>query len=227
MNEFVWDLTYPEVEKPEAVHVWGFIGGYKAVPGSYQVRLTAGEESTTRSFRVLKDPRRAELTQEDLEAQFEISSRLHDHLNAIYSAVEEIRSVRDQIDAVLERAKTALEEGAGLKDLADAIREELTALEDELIQSKNESHQDALNYPPKLDAQFANLYGHVAAPDARPTTTAYERFDDLVAQWQSLTSSLDKVLQTDVREFSLALEERGIPRIITGTAFGSGSENRP
>ncbi len=213
MNEFVWDLAYPEVEKPEAVHVWGFIGGYKAVPGSYQVRLTAGEESATRTFRVLKDPRLVELTQEDLEAQFDLASRIHDHLNAIYSAVEEIQSVRDQIAAVLERAKTALEEGAGLDDLTDGIGEELTAVENELMQGKNESQQDALNYPPKLDAQFANLYGHVALPDARPTTTAYERFDDLVAQWQGLKSRLDKVLQTDVRELSQALEERGIPLI--------------
>ena len=44
-----------------------------AAPGTYQVRLTVGEQSQTVSFDLVKDPR-VDATQEDFDAQFELAS---------------------------------------------------------------------------------------------------------------------------------------------------------
>ena len=50
------------------------------------------------------------------------------------------------------------------------------------MQTKNESGQDPLNYPPKLDNQLAYLYGYVGFSDGSPTSGALTRYADLEAE---------------------------------------------
>src|SRR5438045_4688431 len=39
MNQFVWDMQYPEAEKIEGMILWNRIGGLKAAPGKYYARI--------------------------------------------------------------------------------------------------------------------------------------------------------------------------------------------
>jgi hypothetical protein len=77
MNRFVWDLRYPVVDiVPDAI-VWGFTGGPRAAPGTYQVKLESGDWSQTQSFRVLKDPR-IPATQAELDEQLDLLLEMRD-----------------------------------------------------------------------------------------------------------------------------------------------------
>jgi hypothetical protein len=70
------------------------------------------------------------------------------------------------------------------------------------MQTKNESHQDPLNYPPQLDNQYAYLYGNVAGPKGPPTESARTRFEDLNEQWREHRRRLQSILDTDVKQFN-------------------------
>jgi hypothetical protein len=59
------------------------------------------------------------------------------------------------------------------------VLSDLEALEAELIQTKSESGQDPINYPPMLDDQIAYLYSIVNGQDDRPTEGAYQRYEDV------------------------------------------------
>src|SRR5205807_9947768 len=74
MNRFIWDYRYPKPVKIESgsrgsrEEALENIGGPRAVPGTYQVRLSAGDSVQTETFRLLPDPR-LPATSEDLKAQ--------------------------------------------------------------------------------------------------------------------------------------------------------------
>ena len=222
MNRLAWDLTYAGPDTLGGIEISGFAGGVKAPPGTYQVRLTLGDEAQTRSFNVLEDPRLAGIvTQADYEEQFSLSIAVRDTISQIYDAIREVRAVSEQLKAIGERA-----EKAGFPDeikaRADSIAGQLAAVEGELRQTKNESGQDMLRFAPKLDTQFLTLYSYVTGvdnysfggPEGKPTEGAYTMFADLNAEWGELRSSLQAILDTDVAGFNASLQSQGVPAII-------------
>ncbi|MEK6253735.1 MAG: hypothetical protein N2B05_03465, partial [Gemmatimonadales bacterium] len=90
----------------------------------------------------------------------------------------------------------------------------LTQIENDLVQSKNESGQDPLNFPPKIDNQLAYLYGYVGFSDGSPTAGALARYADLVAELDSYLGELEEVLAGPVTDFNEILRARGAPAVI-------------
>lgn len=217
LNRFVWDLEYPGPDLAEgAVMSLGYTGGALAPPGPYQVRLSVGDWSETRSFELLPDPR-IPIPAEDYAAQFDLVIRVRDRLTDAHEAVTELRSIRDQVDQVAKRVR----EGrfpAGLKsdveEAADSLERALTAVEDELIQSRQESGQDPLNFPSMIDDQLAYLYGHVNEAIGRPTRGSYERFEDLDAELTPILAEVRALLDGAIADFNRLLEEGGVGPII-------------
>ena len=91
LNRFVWDLRYPGAEVVEN----GKLSrrntlGPKAVPGTYKLRLTAGEWSQTQTFEVLKDPR-LDTTLADYRQQFDLLTQIRSKISELHHAVSQTR----------------------------------------------------------------------------------------------------------------------------------------
>ncbi|MEJ2319730.1 MAG: glycosyl hydrolase [Gemmatimonadales bacterium] len=212
LNRANWNLRHEAPEIVEDAVYFGPTFGPMVAPGRYQVRLTIGDWSQTRGFELLPDPR-VTLTAAEREAQYELMTRVRDRIQEAHDAIRTLRSVREQVKA---QAKLAEEAGFGdgFEAQADSIASRLTAVEEQLMQTKNESRQDPLNFPPRLDAQLVYLYGVVGSADAPPTDGAYERFDDLSQELQVVLSELREVLDGEVAAFNAALAASGAPAII-------------
>jgi hypothetical protein len=201
MNRFRWSLRGEDVNTVDDAILWGYTGGPKVVPGTYTARLaTATGDTLTQSFEVKMDPRLQDVTKADLQAQHDLATSIRDTLNAVYDAIRTLRSVREQVNSVATHAKEAGHDG--LMSQADSITKKLTRVEQELMQTKNESHQDPLNYPPQLDNQYAYLYGYVAGPDGPPTDGGRTRFENLNGQWRKHRERLHTIMNTDVKQFN-------------------------
>ena len=203
MNRFVWDLSYEGVKPPEGA-VTAFAGnpqsGPKAPPGTYQVRLSSGDWSQTETFEVQADPR-LPTTASEWQELLDFGLQVRDRIGEIYDAIRKVRSVRDQAKSVAKR----LEGGDGAKEVgeaAEALASKLSAIEEKLIQTKNESNQDPLNFAPKLDAQYLTVYGEVSSAFFRPTDAARQRFSDLNQEWTAVEAELKEVLESDVPAFN-------------------------
>jgi hypothetical protein len=81
------------------------------------------------------------------------------------------------------------------------------------MQTKNESRQDPINFPPQLDNQWAYLYTHIIGAYARPTEGTYQRFDDLVAETEPLLARLQTILSDDVAALNAALRSADVPPV--------------
>ena len=67
-------------------------------------------------------------------------------------------------------------------------------MEEEIYQVRNQSGQDPLNFPIKLNNRLASLMGVVTRGDTRPTGNAAPIFNDLKAELKVQTDQLQQVL---------------------------------
>jgi hypothetical protein len=83
-------------------------------------------------------------------------------------------------------------------------------VEGEIYQVKNQSNQDPLNFPIKLNNKLAALLGVVEGSENRPTDQSYEVFDYLDGLLQGQLDELDRLLGADLGAVNQRLEELGL-----------------
>ena len=96
----------------------------------------------------------------------------------------------------------------------------LTAVEEELYQTKNQSSQDPLNYPIRLNNKLSALAGVVARADAAPTEQAEAVFADVSRRIEAQLARLKTIRETDVPAFNRLVREKDVPAILVGGRKG-------
>ena len=223
MNRFAWDMRYPgshpitgTTDRP---------AGPLAAPGRYEARLTVADTTHRQPFEIRKDPR-LEATQEDLDAQFELAVRIRDKVSEANDAVSELRSACRQTDEWAGRAK----DGPGEQPVADAARalkKELTAIEEELVEPRAEGALNRLNYPVKLVAKLSALTSVVTNADAAPPKQAYEVYDHLAGRIDAQLARLKETLDSRLPPFSEMLREHQVPAVVPGSEPASDAPGDP
>ncbi len=211
LNTFAWNLRYPDAVEVEGAVLWdGNTRGPIAPPGIYTINLTIGVQTLTQPLEIVADPRFA-TSPEEIRAQFDLSIRLRNALSEAHTAVNTIRSVRSQIDASTARAKEA-GDAPQVEDAANSLRQRLTAIEDELIQSKSKSNQDPLNYPIRLNNKIAALASSIdiefPLTDQVPTV-----FEQLRSELDVQLAALRGVIDNDVPAFNAMVAELALPAV--------------
>ncbi|HWP43934.1 MAG TPA: glycosyl hydrolase, partial [Blastocatellia bacterium] len=210
LNRFIWDLRYPDASRFPGLIMWqGSTQGPRAVPGTYQVRLTVDGKTRTQSFMVKKDPR-IPTTDAEFAKQFDLLIKIRDKVSETHDSIIQIRDVRKQVEEVAARSR----DNRAIADAAKSLSAKLTAVEEELYQTKNQSNQDPLNYPIKLNNKLAALTGVVASADAPPTEQAYAVYEDLVAKINVQLQKLADILRTDLPAFNKLVRDQNVPPVI-------------
>ncbi len=213
LNTFVWNYRLPNATTLPGLILWGgSLAGAKVMPGNYQARLSVdGKPVATESFAIKADPRLS-TTQEDFVKQYDLMTKINDKLSETHKSISEIRELKKQLTDVAGKLKPEQ------KDLADKAREigkQLTAVEDELIQTKIKSGQDALNFPIKLNNKLASLGASVGSSDDPPTAQAYVVYNDLTAKIDAQLAKLEKIKTQDIAEFNKQFAAKNLPVIVT------------
>jgi hypothetical protein len=177
--------------------------------------------TASKPLRVLADPRLPEIAAADYAEQLRVGIAIRDSLNAAILAVETLRSVRDQATSAVEQAGR-LNRQAELKPAADSLLGKVSAVENEINQTKSKSGQDPIRFAGKLDNQLAELYGFVTGTDGyiaggakgRPTRGAMLRFDDLAREMAAVTARYRAVIDQDVARFNELLRRLGLGPIL-------------
>jgi len=199
INRFTWNLRYPGAYVFPGMVLWGANAkmGPVAVPGAYHVRLTAAGVTETQDLVIQKDPR-LNISQDDLQKQFDLASKLREQLSQADTMVSEVRQIRKQVD-------DAVKATAELKQQADGTMAKFTAVEEALYQVKNRSDQDPLNFPIRLNNIIGALARSVMAGDAAPTAQAYEVEKDLAGRLEVQQKAFDELVKDDLAKLNAAL----------------------
>jgi hypothetical protein len=107
------------------------------------------------------------------------------------------------------------------------LKKNLTAVEESLYQTKNQSSQDPLNYPIRLNNKLAALAGVVASADAAPTEQSYAVYDELVVQIDAQLAKLTQIMKNDVPAFNQLVRDQNIPAVTVKSPANAGGATPP
>jgi photosystem II stability/assembly factor-like uncharacterized protein len=208
MQHFTWDLQYAPVTPFQGMVLWGATtNGPLALPGTYQAKLTVDGETLTQPITVKKHPLYT-ISDEDMRAQFELASRIRDKVNEANNAIIQIRRIKTQL-----KERTDKTNSADAKAIAEQFTKELSAVEEDVYQVRNQSNQDPLNFPIKTNNRLASLLRVVNTGEGRPIGNAEPIFEDLQKELKAETDRLQRALSTYLPRFNTLAQRIGIEPI--------------
>ena len=206
INTFSWDLRYPGATEFEGMIIWSARPqrGPKAPLGNYKVKMKTKDYEKTYPFAILMDPNLKGITEADLMEQFELANKIMQKTSMANEAVIHIRKMRNQIEENKEKVSSA-----DYKKTMMPFLDKTSAIEQELYQVKNQSGQDPLNFPIKLNNRLASLRRSIENGEAKPTDGAYKVYEELSAELEQHLGELNKVMSTDLSKINSVLEKAG------------------
>ena len=210
MNRFAWDLRYATpVKIPNSFYSSNGPIGPLVLPGTYQVKLVANGKEVSAPLEVKLDPR-VQVSNADLQKQFDLDMKLYEANNQLHTAVNQIRDMYAELDRLQKR----FADEARLKPVVGAagdLAKKISAVEEGLIQVNMKGSEANLAFPNELNEKFDTFIRSVESADAPPTKQQYEVFDYLNGRLRTLLASWKQVQDNDVRSFNALVERYQIP----------------
>ena len=210
LNSFTWDLRYQGATSFEGMIVWSARpehGPYAPI-GEYQVRVKLGDKISTQPIHIEMNPNLQGVTEEDLIAQFELAIKIRNKTSIANETVIQIRSIRKQAHELLK----SNEDDQLVKSL-NGMLEKMKVIEEDLYQVKNQSNQDPLNFPIKLNNRLSSLRRSIENGQAKPTDAAYVVFDELSEELSGHLNKMNQLLNNELTSINSTLKTKGLNEI--------------
>ena len=145
------------------------------------------------------------------DEQFTFLNSVSNKFNEVQKTVRDIRATRNQLnDFVARQAKDFPKE---IKARVDSINKQMTAIEDQLYQTKAKSSQDVLNYPIRLNDKIGNVFNTANSGNFAPSKQVKEVFKDLSAQADKYINEYRKIRDEQIPAFNKLIHEKALPVI--------------
>jgi hypothetical protein len=162
------------------------------------------------------DPR-VNVSQADLEQQFNLLLQTRDELSRVYDTVNQIQDVRSQLSGL----KRRLPQNVSAKTIgaaADDLEKKLVAVREELVNLDISANEDSLAYPPQLDAKLAYLAMDMGTADSAPTEAELRQFEKLKRQSEGLIGRWEELQQRDLAAFQKLAAEGSLSTVVVPPA---------
>ncbi|HLY04733.1 MAG TPA: hypothetical protein VKR31_03200 [Rhizomicrobium sp.] len=204
MNRFVWNLRYDDpAEIPGAFYTGDAPRGPIANPGTYTVKLTVNGKSQTVPLTLILDPR--EKSAPGLAPKFALAMEVYHDQDALHRAVNEIRDAK----ALVAGAQKSHANDKALLAKGDAIAEQASGIEEQLMQVNMKGSEANLNFPGKLNEQIYTFAGLLEDADTAPTPEETSTYGDFHSQLQSLLAQWNKLKSGDIAAFRAQVQKGG------------------
>jgi photosystem II stability/assembly factor-like uncharacterized protein len=212
LNRTSWDMRRETLPGIEGVFVMGDYRGHLVAPGNYRLRLMTAKDTAETTCTILADPR-LKASPGAHALQQELLLQIEGMVNDVHNSVIRLRSVKKQLAERL----ALLKKMDGMKELSEkgeAVQKAIVAWEEKLIQPKQESFQDVINFQNQLNVELLNLSSQIDAHDPHPTAGAQERLKDLTDEWDGWKKEMERLISGDVGGFNEAYLKKGLPVLI-------------
>lgn len=166
LNRFKWDFgsTGPWHQNKKR----RYKNGPMVPPGKYAAILTIGDWTSSHEFELLIDPRleNAGVSPEDIQKQAELQQK-------VMALLEEARKLEDSIEKQLKKTKN--------DDKKKSLKATLAKLQT----------AEGIYMQPMLTAQISYLNSMINRADQLPGKDAYDRYAELVQEFQNIKSEME------------------------------------
>ena len=196
---------------------WGAMAGFQgflAAPGTYTVKLKAGDQELNEKLEVKKDPRSAG-TLADIQEQVKLQLEIRNDLNLCSDMISRLEWMRKELSDL----KDVLSSGKGATEMLPAIDEfdqKLQSVEYELFQKTlAEGDTKSFRDPQKIYMKLSVLSGDVSSSvDFAPNKQQREVYAVLKDRLAAQKARFDEIMKTDLPAFNKRLADKNIPGIV-------------
>ena len=201
MNQYVWNLRYPDAKGDTSATFEASLQGPKLIPETYKVKLLIGDSVVMEQpFTIITDPRNP-ATVADLKEQFDLNAKICKKLNELSRGTAQIKKVTAGINDFIETI-TDSATAKSFKEKGKAITDSLDSIKNELFNEKIQANEDNLRFPLKLEEKLATMNYLLQASDTKPTAGMYAVYNSLSAQIDAQLQKLQKLIDTKIPEFN-------------------------
>jgi len=211
-NRCNWDLRRETMPAIDGVFQMGDYRGHLVAPGNYTFRMFTSTDTVEAAVTVLADPR-LEASHADFEEQQSVLAHIEKAVLEINESVNRLRSVKKQLNGHLALLRNMENQDSLVKN-GEEVLKSITTWEEKLIQPKQETFQDVINFRNMLSSELLNLKGEVDSHEPRPTQGAKDRLHDLLNTWGTLRTEMERLVEEEVGGFNEAYQAAGLPALI-------------
>lgn len=147
--------------------------------GSYTARLTANGQTLSQQFSIQLDPRNTLISEEDVKAQEELALAIRDFQDDVNQLVTQLSEKRKALENSLDTEKVSRKQRRK-KEALDNVYYQLVTPPGTYMQ-------------PMLQAQTGYLNSMLGRADQRPGKDAYDRLEELKAQFAEIKKAADEL----------------------------------
>lgn len=212
INRFTWDLKRATLPAVKDVFAFGDYTGSRVEPGNYRVKLLTEQDTLMTDLVLLEVPNQKYAPQVWKEQQDMLVS-IEEMIKEMHESVSSMRSAKSQLQAYKKLLKSN-ESAESLLDSANSLIGKIETWENNLIQPKQETFQDVINFQNQLNSQMMSLKSFIDVADPRITQGAKDRFQDLKDQWTQFAEEKDQLINLELKAFNELYKSLELPAII-------------
>ncbi len=211
INRFHWDLRKSTLPAIDNRFMFGNYGGSHVAPGTYTLQLIFDGDTLSQSCQLLPDPR-IKAFMADYQAQQQQLSEIEGMAEAITHSVNQVQQVKRQFDGLHQQLK-AREDAGDLTNKAESLSKRLGKWEEGMVQPKQKTFQDVINFPNRLMAELLQLKDRADTHDPFITEGVSTRYKDLRSEWSAYRAQLKAMIE-EVDAFNEMYKEKALPVIL-------------
>ena len=232
INRIWWDLRWDRTDEirlwtPTVGHEHAGVGekgwrrfplgrfqrGPLVGPGTYTLKLKAGDREMTQTLVVRKDPNTAG-SEDDIRAATELLLDIHAMTNASASLINRAELIRKQL-ADLALVLKGHPESEAILAATRTLDKKIVDFEDFFFPVGLTGSGDSLRWPDKFYAKLGFLAGHAAEGDFPPTTQQIEVHAHLKNQLSGREADFKTLTEDDLGALNRMLREKDIPHVVS------------
>ena len=211
-NRFTWNFGRENLPSIDKVFIFGGDSGSSVGPGQYTLKLSLDGIISETEVNVLANPK-VDASTADYAAQQMLLSDIEAVLKTIHQSVNDMRSAKSQLEGYAKLLKHN-NDAKELLENGESLVKRIISWEENLIQSKQKTFQDVINYNNKLNAQLIHLKGYIDAAEPKITKGANERWADLQEDWGVYEQEKKAIIEEEMKAYNTSFKTLGLPAII-------------
>ncbi|MCB0686058.1 MAG: glycosyl hydrolase [Saprospiraceae bacterium] len=212
LNRFVWDFRTEGLRKLENTFVNGAdYRGHRVAPGRYKARLTTAQSVVEVDIVILPPPN-IDVPEAVWVEQQQMMRILENRINEMHDDLENTLKINQQIENIskLVSDDTSLHK---LKLLGEGLQKDLQKWQQGVIELRQKSFQDAINWPSGLNSEYFLLRNNLDTYDPRIPESYQTRFEDLEDTWTQMSANYQKLTTGRLQEFNKLYESLQLPAL--------------
>ncbi|MEL6658860.1 MAG: glycosyl hydrolase [Bacteroidota bacterium] len=211
-HRFTWDFEREAIPAIDKVFVFGGHSGSNVAPGAYTLRLTLEEETVETTATILPNPA-VQSRPADFAEQQALLVQIEGTLREMHESVIQMRSAKSQLSKYASLLE-GQEKADPLMEKGEELLKRINSWEENLIQAKQKTFQDVINFNNKLSAQLIALLNYIDQADPQVTAGAKERLSDLLNDWKVYKDERDAIISTEMDAYNQLYKSLDIPALI-------------